>query len=83
MHIADFVILLRSIHYSAKLQIAKIHKNAPKVLSDFTWAIQVQGSEMSTQQGRHRVQLLRETKSITSKLINITELCSNLLWNNT
>ena len=35
MHDNDFDILLRSVHYSTKLQIAKIHKNAPqnKVLS--------------------------------------------------
>ena len=28
MHNDDFDVLLRSVHYSAKLQIAKIHKNA-------------------------------------------------------
>ena len=31
MHNNDFDILLRSFHYSAKLQIAKIHKNVQKI----------------------------------------------------
>ena len=31
MHNYDFDILLRSVHFSAKLQIANIHKNAPKI----------------------------------------------------
>ena len=31
MHNNDFDILLRSVHYSAKLQIPKIHKNFQKI----------------------------------------------------
>ena len=31
IHNNDFDILLRSVHYSAKLQIAKIHENAPQI----------------------------------------------------
>ena len=31
MHNNDFDILLRSVHYSAKLQIAKIHKKVQKI----------------------------------------------------
>ena len=41
---------------------------------DFTWAMQVHGSEMCQKHGWHRVRLFREKKSITNKFINITEI---------